>query len=84
MTITTTSHAQIIITTPTQTKHKYKACNNNDEVNEITHSTHTSKRHLQNMKIAKNTMTQTPLIAYLTPPQTQNDYQGKMKLSKSN
>ena len=41
------------------------------------------KTHIQNLKIAKNTVTQTALIAYLILLQTQNDYHGK-KLLKSN
>ena len=65
-------------------RHKHKPCNNNGEVNKITNSTHTSKTHLQNLKIAKNAEHQTALIAYSIPLWTWNDYQGKMELLKLN
>ena len=64
-------------------RHKHISCNNNGEVNEIINQTAYPIMYNQNMKIMKNTMTQTVLIAYLIPPQTWNDYHGE-KLSKLN
>ena len=84
MTITTATPVQIIITTPTQigtnTNYAIIVMKSTKLLIQDTHQ----KTHLQNLKIAKNTVTQTALIAYLIPLWTQNDYQGKTKSLKLN
>ena len=82
MAIATPPQVQIIITTPTQTNTN-QAIIVMKSMKLLTQHTHL-KSHLQNLKITKNAMTQTALIAYLTPPQSQNDYQMKTKLLKLN